>query len=772
MGTTVSHLALIDWIIILGFIMLSLGIGVVLSRRGRKSVRDYFISGGSTPWWLLGTSMVATTFASDTPLTLAGWVVTTGIAQNWFWWCQVPITLLGVFFIARLWRRAQLITDMEYVYLRYSGKSASVLRGFKAFYLALIYNCIVMGWVNLAMTKIIKFTVPEVPRIAVVDTTFQSIYLNTPLSHEIPARTRSILRSGEVNAVEFYHDRWHLYRNPARTEVMADLDLAVRRIKALKTLEAAIEKAGPGGVEPEQLEQARRIREYAAGLDPEAFFSRLGITGWGQELEPVLAGAPGAGVSAELPLSLGILAGVNTAAEGVHKLKIIFFLFVVVVVYTVISGLWGVLVTDFVQFWIAMAGCIALAVLAVRRVGGLEAVFTKMADLYTVDRARGMVSVIPVSGAGDLDLLPWSYFLVFILFAWYVVGFTDGGSYFAQRMLAAKNERHAALGYLWYAIAHYCLRMWPWVIVGFVAAVMFPYTKDVITGQLPGQAVAEDGYIKVMLAVLPAGLLGIMIAAFLAAYMSTISAQLNLGASYVLNDLYRPFIRKGASEKHYVVVSQIATMFMAMVGLIISLFYSSISGAWFFLATLNAGIGVIYLLRWFWWRINAWTEISCILALLLYAVLLKLLEQPLTSLGIVPASYPLNLLYLVPYSVGTALIITLLTRPTEKRKLIEFVKRVQPGGPGWRKVEAEIRATEPGFRSQTPFTWANLRRWVLGTVGIYCFLFGIERVIVGDAFTAEPWIPARLVGTLLMAASVFLVWFAVRDFSEKRWDAK
>jgi len=389
-----------------------------------------------------------------------------------------------------------------------------------------------------------------------------------------------------------------------------------------------------------------------------------------------------------------------------------------------------------------------------------------MGELYGPQKARGMVSLIPVKGSGDLDLLPWSEFLVFVLFAWWTAGLTDGGSYLAQRMLAAKDERHAAIGYLWYAIAHFCLRMWPWVIVGFAAAVMFPYTKDALTGQYPGKAIAETGFIRVMVTVLPTGLLGVLLAAFLAAYMSTISTQLNLGASYLLNDFYRPFVWPKASERHYVLVSQLATLLMAAIGLIVSLFLTTITDAWFLIGTLGAGSGLVYLLRWFWWRVNAWTEIACLGSLLACVVLVKGL--PGTFGSWLPA-YPLDLLILVPYSVGIALIATYLTRPVDRERLIAFYRRVQPGGPGWRPVEAWIRQSDPTFVCQTPLTRANLYRGLLACAAVGCFLFGISNLIVGDAFAPPSWLPGRWMGAMLITISMLLGWLVARSLSESRW---
>ncbi|UCG16417.1 MAG: Na+:solute symporter [Phycisphaerales bacterium] len=757
-----SRLAPIDWIIIAAFIATSITIGVILSRRGRRSVREYFTSGGSTPWWLLGTSMVATTFAADTPLTLAGWVVTKGIAQNWFWWCQVPITMLGVFFIARLWRRSELVTDMELVYIRYSGRSADVLRGFKAAYFALVYGCLIIGWVNLAMTKIIQLTLPNIPRLAVVDEALLWTYLHTPVSNEVSPEVRSAMRSGGMDPLELYYDDWELDRHPERHAVLAEVELALKRL-------AVIEKKLAHAESPQFQLDRQQLQEYAAEVGREPFLARLGLEDRLTGLAPLIRPSTDTPASATVvPADLRILYDVNQAVCGVNKFKIILLLFVIVIAYTAISGLWGVLVTDFVQFWIAMVGCVALAFLAVRHLGGMDEMLRKMAALYGAEKSQGMVGMIPVQGSGDLDLMPWSHFLVFIFFMWYVTGPTDGGMYFAQRMLSAKNERHAALGYLWYSAAHYCLRMWPWLIVGCAAAVMFPYTCDAVTGEYPGGAVAENGYIKVMLAVLPSGLLGMVLASFLAAFMSTISTQLNLGASYLLNDLYRPFVRKQASERHYVIVSQIATVLMALIGLAVSLFYTTISDAWFLIGTLSAGTGFIYLLRWFWWRVNAWTELSCLVSLLSLVVVVSVFDDQLG--GLLPP-YPLNLLILVPYSVGIALVVTYLTRPVAPDKLAAFARKVQPGGPGWRRVEAEIRKTDPGFRSHSPLQWANAGRCAAAIASVYCLLFGVGKLMVGEAFRTDAWIPNRVIGGVLVGLGVVLGWLVARSFSQRRWAA-
>ena|GEM_PF-3191898 len=373
-------------------------------------MREYFTSGGATPWWLLGTSMVATTFAADTPLTLAGWVVTKGIAQNWFWWCQIPVVMLGVFFIARLWRRAGLVTDTELVYLRYSGRSADVLRGFKALYLSLVYGCIVMGWVNLAMTKIIRLTLPDIPRVPIVDEACLYIYLHTPLSNELPAGLRNTLRAGRLDPLHAYYEDWRLHRAPQRAEVMNELDVVFRRLARYHIL--AAHSAGPTD------SVLTALRTYLKTLEPGTYLARLNLA----ERASELATRATEQTAGEFPhlAALEKVYGVNLAVSGINKLKILLLLFVIVMSYTVISGLWGVLITDFIQFWIAMAGCTLLAVLAVHHVGGLDAALQRMATLYTPEKARGMLSLIPVEKAGDLELMPRSHFLTFVLFVWYV----------------------------------------------------------------------------------------------------------------------------------------------------------------------------------------------------------------------------------------------------------------------------------------------------------------------------------------------------------------
>jgi SSS family solute:Na+ symporter len=542
-----GSLAPVDWSIIIGYIALVIGLGVFLSKRATQSTESYFIAGRKLPWWLLGTSIVATTFAADTPLAVSGLVRTKGIAGNWYWWNMAMVGMLGVFFYARFWRRSKIITDTQFAELRYSGKSASILRGFRALYFPLIYNTIVMGWVMLAMAKIM------------------------------------------------------------------------------------------GGI--------------------------LGLPKW--------------------------------QAVGVC--------FVIAIVYTSLSGLWGVVITDFIEFCTAMFTSILLAVIAVNRSGGMANVLANLTTMFGADKAKDITAIVPLHSA----LLPIGFFFIYIGLQWWTSGNTDGGSYFAQRMLSAKNEKHARLGFLWGNIAHYCVRTWPWIVVGLVAIVAFPHIKD-----------PEMGYIQAMLKFLPTGLLGLALAGFLAAFLSTIDTQLNWGASYLINDFYRRFLVKDASEKHYVKASIIATLIIAAIGALVTFMMTSIYGAWTIITSVNAGIGVVYLLRWYWWRINAWSEMSAISASVIMSACLAIFTE---------IQFPMTLVYIIPVSVSVWLIVTFLTPPTSNEKLIEFYKQIRPGGPGWKRIRAQIPGTE-----NDRVGWSNLKGWIAAVIAIYAALIGVGKLILGQ----------------------------------------
>lgn len=415
-----------------------------------------------------------------------------------------------------------------------------------------------------------------------------------------------------------------------------------------------------------------------------------------------------------------------------------------------------------------------------------------------------MTSIIPsVHGPNHA----FAIFLIYILLLWWTVGNTDGGAYFAQRMISAKNEKHSFLGYLWFNIAHFCLRPWPWIIVGMVAAIYFPgiALKNPLTGKL--EADPELGYIAVMLTFLKPGLLGLMLASFLAAFMSTIATQINWGASYLINDFYRPFIKKQAPEKHYVLVSIFTTIFMAVLGGVISFFMNDIFLGWLLFSAINAGIGVVYIARWYWWRINAWSEISAIAsiigivaiilfvesatwlkALLLGIVLLDLsalvvwglrqrswrqeyLESAIfilflailtlvvvLSFSLPERVFPWTLIYTVPISLLIWVTVTMLTQPVDENKLIQFYKRVQPGGPGWKRISSQLPAN---FSTGSLFTMKNIVGALFAMTAVMSTLLGIGHLILGH----------RLIAILLIGLAIVSIVVILRGLSNQKWES-
>jgi Na+/proline symporter len=555
---------LIDWLIVFLYFLLSLVIGIYFYKRAGKNTESYFLSGRQLPWWIAGLSMVATTFAADTPLAVTELVGQNGIAGNWLWWNMLMGGMLTVFFFAKLWRRANILTDVEFIELRYSGKSASFLRGFKAVYLGLFMNCIIMGWVNLAMGKILVGMFPQ--------------YVN----------------SGNV-------------------------------------------------------------------------------------------------------------------------IYFIFLTLIITALYSAISGLWGVAVTDAFQFILAMAGCIVLAVIVVNlpQIGGIKGLESKLPDwaLQFTPRIGADSNTV---GTGGILMMTVSTFLAFIGIQWWASWYPGaepgGGGYVAQRIMSAKNEKHSLLATLFFQIAHYCIRPWPWIIVGLCALVLYP--------DLP-LADKGLGYVKAMNDFLPVGLKGLLLAAFFAAYMSTISTHLNWGTSYLINDLYKRFINKNKDEKHYVIISRELTMVMMIISVVVTIFMTTISGVWAFVIECGAGLGLILILRWFWWRINAISEIvATVTPFIVYGAL---------YFGKVNVKFPQTLYIIVPITTAAWLITLFITKPVEENKLIEFYRRVHPGGAGWKKISSLL----PDVKSDSGYRYLFMN-WVCGIILVYMFLFGIGDIILGD----------------------------------------
>lgn len=580
MGDSIT-LHWVDWAIIISYIIFSLGVGIYFSKRAASSTEEYFLSGRSLPWWIVGTSMVATTFAADTPLAITEFVRGPGIWQNWFWWNLLMGSLLGVFLFSRLWRRAEVLTDNELLEIRYSGKPAAFLRAFKAGYFAILYNFIVMGWVINAMASVVS--------------------------------------------------------------VMLDMD----------------------------------------------------------------------------------------------KWTAVWLCVSIALVYAILSGFWGVVVTDLVQFLIAMFGSIALAIIALNYVGGMEVLLSKLNQLLgtgvVTENTLKFIPPIPDAAIGTQTFWesPFSKFLIFTTIMWWSHHGTDGGGYIIQRMSSAKNERHALLATLWFNLAHYALRVWPWIIVAVVSIVMFP----IIPSEYSELGV-KAGYPLVMNTLLGPGLKGILIVSFLAAFMSTIDTHLNWGVSYLINDIYRRFFKPNESERHYVFIGKIMTVILMVLAAFTALKMQSISKAWEFIFSMGAGIGLVLILRWFWWRVNAWSEITALATSIIITITLEFVayfqtidnDLPYSLFAASPTIFGVQLqihhklMIIVPIAIIAWVSVTFLSNPEPIDKLEEFYKRVQPGG-WWNPVTSNFKHT------LQPVTKGIFILWVSGVLMIYGFTFGIGNLI-------------------------------------------
>ncbi len=588
------QLTITDIVVIALYFVFNLAIALWLRKRATQSVSDFFVSGRNVSWWLAGTSMVATTFAADTPLVVTGLVAKNGIAGNWIWWSMVFSGMLTVFFYAKLWRRAGVLTDVEFAEIRYSGKPATFLRAFRAIYLGLPINLIIMGWVNLAIAKIM------------------------------------------MNV------------------------LGVTKIEAL-------------------------------GLAIVIMF---------------------------------ITASIST-----------------------ISGLWGVLWTDMFQFVLKMGMVIALAIFAVNASGGMPSLISQLHEIdKTRDPSSSILSLVPDVNSVWMPMITFFVFIAVNWWAsWYPGAEPGGGGYIAQRIFSAKNEKHSLLATFWFNIAHYALRPWPWIIVALVAVVR--YNNDPQFIQDP-----ESGYIRILLSDLPVYLRGIMLAAFAAAYMSTIGTQLNWGASYIVNDVYRRFFVKDKEEKHYVRFSQLITMVLMILSVIVTFYMDSIADAWKILMALGAGTGLVYILRWFWWRINAWSEISAMSAAFITSIILQF------GFGFDegdPKEFAYLLLITVLITTVVWLSVTLLTKPEPKEILLSFYRKVRPNATMWGPIAKE--ATDIIPQKDGLF---NLGNWLCGVAMIYSFLFGLGKIILGSP----------VIGIILTIIGFIFGAIIYRSMNKKGWE--
>lgn len=549
-------LPFLDWSFIITYFIFALGIGLYFSKKAGKNLESYFISSRTLPWWIAGTSMVATTFAADTPLAITEIVAKNGIAGNWLWWNFVLGGMLTVFLFAKLWRRSEVITDIEFTEVRYCGKPAAILRGFRALYLGLPINCIIMAWVILAMSSILEVTL--------------------------------------------VFPKWQA--------IIVSLTVAV--------------------------------------------------------------------------------------------------------FYSVLSGFWGVVATDFLQFIIAMVGSISLAIISVNHIGGIETLKSKVLSVHPE-----ALNFFPRTGTVTIPILT---FFVYVAVQWWSTWYPGaepgGGGYVAQRMFATKNERHAVFSTLWFNIAHYSLRPWPWILVALVSLVVYPDLAD-----------PKLGYPKMMMDFLPVGLKGLTIASFFAAFMSTIDTHLNWGASYIINDFYKRFIKKNATSFHYVFVSRMVVILIIALAGFTAYWMESIKGAWELLLAIGAGTGLVYILRWYWWRINAWSEIAAMTSSFLVAMILMKFS-PLGKSGDLNWAY--RMLITIAITTLIWLIVTFLTQPVDKKHMIQFYKKIKPGGL-WKPIREQSK-----IEDKTAKVFPFILSWLLGTIFVYSTLFGIGKFILLELKTA------------------------------------
>jgi len=565
------QLTTLDWTIVALSLIVCFLPAAFMARRAGRSSEEFFGSGRSAPWWLVGVSMVATTFSTDTPNLVTDLVRSNGVANNWAWWSFLLTGMATVFFYARLWRRSGVLTDLEFYEVRYSGTPARAVRAFRAVYLGLFFNCVIMATVNLAAVKI------------------ANVLLGWPM-------TQTLLVCAAIN-----------------------------------------------------------------------------------------------------------------------------------IVFASVSGLWGVMATDFVQFGIAMTGSIAAAVYALRRpeVGGLSGLVEKLDPQ--------VLSLVPDFGDWNLAL---TVMIIPLTVQWWSVWYPGaepgGGSYVAQRMLAARSERDALAGTLFFNVAHYALRSWPWILVALASLLVYPTIGDIGTAlpHVDPKLIGNDMAYPAMLRFLPAGLLGLMVAGLLAAYVSTISTHLNWGTSYLVHDVYRRFLRADADERHYVFMARLCTALLMVVAALLTYVLETAKQSFDLLLAIGAGTGLLYLLRWFWWRITAWSEIAAMASSFVIAVGIAIAQK--NGAGI-PSSIALL------FSVGATSVVWLAVAwfgpRTDRATLLSFYRLVRPGGPGWADIRRE--AGVPAAPDSLP---QALLGWMLGLAFVYGTMFGVGSLLFGHAGPAIAWI--------------------------------
>ncbi len=571
--------------------------------------------------------MVATTFAADTPLLVAGLVYTQGVAGNWIWWAFLPSGMMTVFLFARLWRRSGLMTDVQFAEIRYSGNPAAFLRGFRAIYLGLLMNCLILGWVTKAMINIVSTTMGP---------------------------------------------------------TMAGWPLLVKFTSALA----------------------------------------------------------------------GVFGSTFSGAEGQALVVCIFFLIPFTGLYVSLGGLSGVLWTDLFQFVLKMGIVIGIAYYAVKAAGGMSTMIQRITATRATNGGSDPMAFLPDFSRGfaseALWTLPVITFCVYLGVQWWAFWYPGaepgGGGYIAQRIFSARDERNGLFSVLWFNIAHYALRPWPWVLTALAAIVLYP-----------GLSHPETSYMMIVNDHVPHVWRGLILAGFLAAFMSTIATQLNWGTSYLVEDFYRRFLVRKSTEKHYVHVSQVVTVLLVIATGYVSAQLASIRSGWQVVLQIGAGTGTVYMLRWYWWRINAWSEISAMLTALVLTIALNLrglwsslLGRPELFTGSATVQFAKDTLFTTLLTTLVWVIVTLATRPEPESVLISFYRKVRPDVTGWQPVAVHAKEISP-----THDLGRNLWCWMLGCVMIYCALFGVGKLLLLHYG----------VGSVLVAISAACAWQMAKELS-------
>ena len=574
----------IDWLIISAFFILSLAIGIIVSKKSGKDVTEFFLSGRKMPWWLLGISMVATTFSADTPNLVTDIVRTNGVAGNWIWWAFLLTGMLTVFVYAKLWRRSEVLTDLEFYELRYSGKGAAFLRGFRAFYLGAIFNVLIMASVCLAGIKI-------------------------------------------------------------------------------------------GG-----------------------------------------------------------------ALLGLSPVETLLITCTITVVYSSIGGLRGIIITDFFQFILAMVATFwaAYEIVNLPQVAGLT-------NLLNHPDVIPKLNLIPDIADTDLFI---AVFIIPLAVQWWAVWYPGaepgGGGYVAQRMLSAKDEKNAIWATLLFNFMHYAIRPWPWILIALASIVVFP-DLDSLRVAFPNTIVGNDLAYPAMISFLPPGLLGLLVASLIAAFMSTISTHLNWGSSYLVHDFYRRFFVKGKSETHYVTMGRVFTVLLMVFSAFFALFLNNSLQAFGIILQIGAGTGLIFILRWFWYRVNVYSELTAMIVSFLVAIMFEF---------IIPNNFSVEEKLIIGVTITTIswLIVTLITPPSSIETLQNFYKKIQPGGPGWKKVieESEAKGINITGKKEKWDVPSGILCMLFGSISVYSILFGIGYLLYSKTTTGIIFMLISVVSVIVL----------------------